>query len=356
MRPEENGAENSLRDAALEWCFLNGLVVRAKPGAAAPGLNPAALATHAPVTLFPALLPRHAYAEAVRLQPLFNHLIDAIARDHSFLTEVMERFGRGQLDFGSRGIGESRGDRGMECGRGRRASVSCAIAVLAADHACYDIYKKVHAEGSTQRVVLGLHRSDYLLHDDGKSHLQIQQVEVNTISASFASLSTKTADLHRYLQERFPKVYSDRYPSIAIPGPVNTSLKSLPKGIASAFNLYGVKDAIVVMVVQPRWMEQELQNHFVFFFRSVARRVGWDQLKQSNVLFRYGITLIRKTMADLDKEATLSGDDRKLFLGEKEVAVVYYRSAYTPDDYPTQQSGPQDSNSSVPTQSMPKHC
>jgi hypothetical protein len=49
-----------------------------------------------------------------------------------------------------------------------------------------------------QPIHLGLFRSDYLLHScPGKNDYEIKQVEFNTIAASFAGLSQKTAALHR---------------------------------------------------------------------------------------------------------------------------------------------------------------
>merc|ERR1712157_708255 len=45
---------------------------------------------------------------------------------------------------------------------------------------------------------LGIHRSDYMLNDGN-----IKQVELNTIAASFAGLSTRVASLHSYPVKRF---------------------------------------------------------------------------------------------------------------------------------------------------------
>ena len=45
--------------------------------------------------------------------------------------------------------------------------------------------------------MLGIHRSDYMMHDVGTASENILQVEFNTISAAFVCLSSKVAALHR---------------------------------------------------------------------------------------------------------------------------------------------------------------
>jgi glutathione synthase len=48
---------------------------------------------------------------------------------------------------------------------------------------------------------LGVHRSDYIINLNPGQHFseaEIKQVELNTISVSFGSLSSLTGDLHRY--------------------------------------------------------------------------------------------------------------------------------------------------------------
>jgi glutathione synthase len=72
------------------------------------------------------------------------------------------------------------------------------------------------------------------------------------------------------------------------------------------------------MIVQPeennifdqRWIEQELCNKF-------------------------GVKMIRATLASIKDIATLTTDKRLLIHGV-ETSVVYYRAGYTPTDYPSQ--------------------
>ncbi|KAL9605684.1 MAG: hypothetical protein Q9204_009489, partial [Flavoplaca sp. TL-2023a] len=75
-----------------DWSILNGLAVR--PSA---NLFPAstdlsgALATTAPVTLYPSLFPRACFDEARAIQKAYNELYAAIARDREWLKHIVER-------------------------------------------------------------------------------------------------------------------------------------------------------------------------------------------------------------------------------------------------------------------------
>ncbi|RHY89191.1 hypothetical protein DYB35_008137 [Aphanomyces astaci] len=67
-----------------------------------------------------------------------------------------------------------------------------------------ELSKAVQKEGVVQTAALGIHRSDYMLHDDPSNATspQILQVELNTIAASFACMSSLASDLHRYFLAR----------------------------------------------------------------------------------------------------------------------------------------------------------
>lgn len=57
-----------------------------------------------------------------------------------------------------------------------------------------DIFSKVYKD-ENQKYYLGIHRSDYMLHENRELH----QVEINTISSAFASLSTIVQRMHKYV-------------------------------------------------------------------------------------------------------------------------------------------------------------
>ncbi|CEG67035.1 Putative Glutathione synthetase [Rhizopus microsporus] len=187
-------------------------------------------------------------------------------------------------------------------------------------HHLYDIYKTVKSEGITQSASLGIHRNDYLLHADpgaDASTARIQQVEFNTISSSFMSLSTRTSQLHRFLLSTV-KAYAGNTIKMG-QLPENNAVEYIADGLASAWKHYGNPSARIVMVVQPgernafdqRWIEYILQE-------------------------KHGISLMRLTLEDIYSRATLSPKNKGLIIDDYEVAVTYFRAGYGPEDYPTQ--------------------
>jgi len=293
---------------AVDWAIGHGLVVRPPPptkDAAAPGAPPPPLATHAPISLVPTPFPRAAFEHARALQPAFNRLVHAVSRDRAFLDEVVASLA-GVDDFTARlhqiyveaeahaaktGIRQVRVHqqgregctlRGGGGGRSHAWSLSC---------------RRVRRR---QPVVLGLHRSDYLLHAPSSPGAPpvLQQVELNTIASSFSSLSAKVGELHRYLVR---SACLDR-PDVLDRLPPNAAGTALADGIATAWALYQqprsvrgarcrrrdvarrltsalwrpaergthVRRAVVVMVVQPnernaydqRWIQDRLTTQY----------------------------------------------------------------------------------------------
>ncbi|GJJ68856.1 glutathione synthase [Entomortierella parvispora] len=269
-----------LKDAALDYALSHGLVVR----------PPATAASHtgvvnAPVSLFPTPFPAKAFQDAVKIQPLFNQLVHDISEDDAFLKEIMESLSTVD-DFVKR---------------------------------LYDLYLLVKKEGIAQPASLGVHRSDYIIHlSPGQdfSEAAIKQVEMNTISVSFGSLSSLTGDLHRYLQAT-TGYFTDKLDVSALPS--SESIESIASGLASAHQHYGSKTAKVMMVVQP------------------GERNAFDQRYiEYNLLKNHGIVLIRKTLAEVADHGRLDPQTKALYIGDQEISVAYYRSAYATTDYPTE--------------------
>ncbi|KAF9407232.1 hypothetical protein BGZ94_002783 [Podila epigama] len=282
-----------LKDAALDFCLSHGLVVRPPPpppSTTQDAHHHAALSTgviNAPVSLFPTPFPKPAFQDAVRIQPLFNQLVHDISEDDAFLKEIMENLSTVD-DFVKR---------------------------------LYELYLTVKAEGIAQPASLGIHRSDYIIHlNPGQdfSEAKIKQVELNTISVSFGSLSSLTGDLHRYLQAT-TGYFSDKIHLDALP--TSDSIESIASGLASAHQHYGSKTAKVMMVVQP------------------GERNAFDQRWiEYNLLKKHGIVLIRKTLAEIADQGRLDPVTRALYIGDQEISVAYYRSAYATTDYPTEKA------------------
>ncbi|KAJ3049283.1 hypothetical protein HK097_009708 [Rhizophlyctis rosea] len=281
-----------LQGHAIDWALAHGLIVRAPPALVSQDAANVPVVTHAPFALFPSPFPRRCYAQATELQPLYNTLVDTLAKDDVFIRQVMDSLSKVD-DFTGK---------------------------------LYDIYQAVSGpNGSKQRVKLGLHRSDYLLHVpvDAPAFTEpvLQQVELNTIASSFSSLSGLASELHSYLLNR-TNFFND--PSLLSPDitasalPTNTSGTSIAKGIAKAHELYGVKSAVAVMVVQP------------------GERNAFDQRWIEYTLFKnHGVKLIRKSLDEIQVQAKLEGPERRLYIDGSEVAVTYFRAGYAPTDYPS---------------------
>ena len=149
----------------------------------------------------------------------------------------------------------------------------------------------------------------------------IQQVEINTISAAFSSLSARCSDTHRFLSNRtsYYNHLDPQTPDIKSDGlPENQSSRSFAFGLATAHKEYNRPNTVVMMVVQP------------------GERNTFDQRGIEYALFQeYGVKMVRRTLAQIADQGKLGDGNRLLFIGDKEVSVVYFRAGYGPGDYPT---------------------
>ncbi|KAJ1961738.1 Glutathione synthetase [Dipsacomyces acuminosporus] len=278
-------------DTAVDWEAAHGLLLRAPKleGANATGakwLNAALVP--APVALAPSPIPRSEFEKVVALQPILNQLFDRISRDHEFLVSTLKSLGSAD-EFTSR---------------------------------VFDMYLKQQELGVEKPGAIGIHRSDYLIHapeNEPEQSPKAKQVEFNTIASSFGSLSTIVGNLHRFLLSR------TGYKGLLEDGeiaedqlPPNESLTSIGDGIAAGFELYGNKNAIVVMVVQPN--ERNIYDQ-----RWVETRL-WE---------RHRIQVVRLSFAEVLERCSVNEENR-LVLGNQEVAVAYYRSGYAPTDFPSE--------------------
>ncbi|KAK4048152.1 Glutathione synthetase [Microbotryomycetes sp. JL221] len=284
---------NILLELATDYALANGLVYRpvAEPGSARPSTTSA---IHAPYSLMPSPFPKSLYEQALELQPLYNALYAHVTVRDSFLEDVVG---------------------------GTVAKVDEFQRKL------YEIWIAVKSEGISQPLHLGLFRSDYLI-DAPRSEAQqatLKQVEFNTISSSFGCLSSKVADLHRYLAR------TGAYPDVAELQPDriprNPAVVGLAAGLAAAHRAYGSDSAVVLMVTQD------------------DERNAFDQRPlEYELLNTHSIRTLRIPLSALRTALTLSST-KQLFLTLPsttkrppiEISVVYWRTGYSPDDYYTEQ-------------------
>ncbi|KAJ7276425.1 hypothetical protein B0H12DRAFT_1085349 [Mycena haematopus] len=243
-------------------------------------------AIHAPLAVFPSPFPLRLFSLARRLQSTYNILYARIAMDVEFLDNVM-----GAVD----GVGK----------------VDDFVGQL------WTGWKNLRSD--EMPLQLGLFRSDYLLHANSNGEpLSLKQVEFNTISSSFGTLSERIAALHRYLYAATsyynvsPDIKTDNFPP-------NNTTAGLVEGLAAAHAAHNVKEAKILFVVQAgernvfdqRWLEYEL-------------------------LEKHSIHVIRQTFDQLAVSASVDPTTRALYIsGNTEISTVYFRAGYTPTDYPT---------------------
>ncbi|ETI36743.1 glutathione synthetase [Phytophthora nicotianae CJ01A1] len=302
---EESGAVIGLsntqlmdvKEQAIAYAAAHGLLVGWRDPSKPKDPTPAF--THIPLCLLPVQFPRAQFEHGVKLSPIYGRLVDRVSRDVEWLH-------------------------------------SCVQSVVAEDAftaRLLELSRLVQKEGVQQKAYLGIHRSDYMLHepqaDVAGDSQRLLQVELNTISSSFACISSLVSGMHSFLVSRLGAEIPALEKHYGIPSaeyanalPQNDAIIELPNSLASAHKLYGVKDAVVMFVVQPneanaidqRWLEYNLWEH-------------------------HGIRVLRRTMAEVDARGKLVERDgkRTLVIDEHEVSVAYFRSAYTPNDYPTEQ-------------------
>ncbi|XP_028770803.1 glutathione synthetase, chloroplastic-like isoform X1 [Neltuma alba] len=277
---------------ALVWSSLHGLVTGDK-SVERSGSVPGVGLVHAPFTLLPASFPRSHWKQACELAPVFNELVDRVSQDGEFLQDSLSRTKKVD-EFTSRLL---------------------------------DIHSKMLELNKKEGICLGLHRSDYMLDEQSKALLQI---ELNTISSSFAGLGGLVTELHKkliigrhhhigwFLLRNMLSHYgellglnSDRIPS-------NTACNQFVDALAKAWCEYNDPRAVIMFVVQA-----DERNMYDQHMLSLALRE------------RHHITSVRKTLAQIDQEAELLPDG-KLFVDGQAIAVIYFRAGYTPLDYPSE--------------------
>ena len=83
--------EEYLLSNLKDWSIAHGLAVRPAESYVAKETDPAgALATTAPVTLFPSLFPKRCFEQAKAVSKAYNELYSAIASDEGWLKGIVE--------------------------------------------------------------------------------------------------------------------------------------------------------------------------------------------------------------------------------------------------------------------------
>ncbi|XP_048406553.1 glutathione synthetase [Stegostoma tigrinum] len=255
--------------AAKDAALLHGVLMRTKEEPSSSETT-----SYAPFSLFPSPVPKKLFTQACEVQQDFNLLVDRISQDSEFLTKVLAS--TVEVDDFTAGL--------------------------------FRIYKEVLKEGIAQPITLGINRSDYMF-DRGLDHnVSLKQIEINTIAASYAGLAERVPDVHRHVLNFWGK--SDEAAKILS----NPAVKGIAEGIAKAWQLYGSPEAVVLFVVE-----------------KISRNI-FDQRCLEMELWNKNIRVIRRQTVDIHERGSLN-EEKKLFVDGYEVAVAYFRTGYSPEDY-----------------------
>ena len=242
--------------------------------------------THAPFALEPYPFPGDIFLKVQELAPLFNKLVDKIARDEDWLIENLESTAKSDKFTGK----------------------------------LMSIMKQTRIHGIKQKCYFGIHRSDYMLHapieseketEENNTNVGFLQVELNTIASSFGALSSKLSEMYQsvYLSSRFNI-------------PDNEALEKIVFGMQVAHHEYvnqtGCWDANVLFLVQHN-----------------ERNFADQRILQHLLHQKYKIRALRATFQNIRDEGTF-GDETSGFefkFRRKEVSVIYFRAGYSPSDY-----------------------
>nr|XP_057940323.1 glutathione synthetase [Doryrhamphus excisus] len=280
-------AQGIPKDLLMNTAFINELVEVAKDAALVHGVlmrvkespNSSELVTYAPFTLFPTPVPKAVFLQAKAVQIHYNTLVDKISQDSDFLQDAL----------------------------------ACTIAVDDFTARLFKVHQQILQEGRSQSIVLGLNRSDYMLDQREDGSMSLKQIEINTISASFGGLASHTPDVHRHILKVAGRLEEsqrvlDNKPAVG-----------LAHGIAKAWELYGSDRAVVMFLVE------------------ATQRNILDQRFIENELWKRNITTIRKRFEEVSKSGKLD-EKKRLFVDGQEVAVVYFRHGYMPQNYTSEQT------------------
>ena len=297
---------------------------------------------HVPVSLLPAMaISRALFREAEALAEPFNALVEAVASQSDVLRTTL-RAAADQDDF-TREI--------------------------------LEIHRQVLAgpRPHVARRALAINRSDYMVDLASNNLLQI---ELNTISSSFGAQSTLMAQMHRQILDKHgsdlvpgrsqvpqggggapwfaAELMADQLrsdgsqPRLESCVPYKDTIGDIVDTFATAVGEYSQQRRRAVDDGSSAFGEDganisafdESKVVVLMVVQEGERNVMDQQILEQELWRRHGVRMVRRTLAEVRRGATLSDREGVLTLddtqgGGAEVAVTYLRAGYAPTDYPT---------------------
>ncbi|KAG8345181.1 Eukaryotic glutathione synthase ATP binding domain [Trypanosoma vivax] len=329
----------------LAKCHALGLVIKGESSEAV---------THIAVTLQPMRIPREEFTALAQLQTLWNEMVDNTARNFEFVRDALRDTAESDAGFTGKLV---------------------------------EMLEKVYlGDEPYQHLMLGIFRTDYM-HDsrpcEGNEETCVSQwknVEINTISCSFAGLSPVVTNFHshvmaylRLLQGASPWVKNNitngndygygKNISVADLTEDHTSMleesisgRAVPEALAAAVQAWTYQQQFDSVrahyqrkaMLTPSGTEGEMSNLFtspvvLFVTQEFERNTADQYALSSELLETHGILSIFRTLRELHKTMQLCDNaitgqpPLALVDGRHPVAVVYFRSTYAPADFPTEE-------------------
>ena len=256
---------------AVDFVLLQGLLK----------ITPRGTLAHAPFALLPSPIDPALCARMVELTPLFNRLAYRVSRDTAFLEDALAPAARSD-------------------------AFTARLLAMAKEG------------GNAQHLHLAFDRSDYFIHRPHPgAPSELRQVELNTISVSYAGLAALVNRLHSHLLSPHPPPVQPPMDAAApeeepalVP---NDPVPVLAEAFGQALSRYGHSGAVVVMVVQP------------------GETNRFDQRMVEFALARRGVATLRMTLEDIAHEGRLR--EGHLVVGGTVAAITYLRAGYGPEDF-----------------------
>lgn len=292
-------------DELVAKCLTSGLVIRKAPTFAI---------THPPLTLRPLSISQRTYTDITTLQTDWNVLVDTIARDFSFLSKSLERCAASDAAF-----------------TGRLLSMMQQVYVKP------DPTPTVSGSASPppippcfQRAMLGVFRTDYM--EDGRTK-QWKNVEINTISVSFAGLAPRVNAFHQYL------LAAEKMECPTVRQPLlerGTSDLEVPRALAETHE-YVLNNGFVE-VPGDAAATPTLVPVVVFVIQENERNTGDQYLLSIRLLEAHGVRSVRRTLSQLGETIKLvpsaCAEKPPCAVFDNFIATVFYfRCGYVPADF-----------------------
>ncbi|XP_064467423.1 glutathione synthetase-like [Ornithodoros turicata] len=256
-------------ETAKDYAVTHGLCIKPRTG------TPDSISI-LPFCLAPSPFPKSVFERLKSVQTEMNVLMHRVAHDYEFLKNCLES----------------------------------TIATDDFTAHLFNMYEEVYSCGFPQPLSLGLLRSDYFL-DVGasngtKGEPVPKQIEINTISSSFGGLTPVLQAQQKHVLSSLG--FSNLLPQM----PDSNSDELLARGILAAWKAYNNKVAAIMFVV-----EEITYNVYD------QRFLEYAIIRQSP-----GVKVIRRKFSELHQ---CSLQDGRLFVDNLEIAVVYYRTSYAPN-------------------------